>query len=241
MPDRYLYLAVDTLCLLFPLLCSFHRRIPFYTQWRYFVLPCFSTAVLFIGWDIAFTAIGVWSFNHRYVLGIYLFGLPAEEYLFFLAIPYACVFTYYSISVLLSIKEHALTVRWATLLFAIVLIATGCVFLPRLYTSVTFIFLAVILYFLVHKRANFLSRFYVSFAVTLIPFYISNGILTGAFTPEPVVKYNDLYNLGIRTITIPVEDIFYGMALLVLNVAGFEYSRNTGSRQVNQQKSQSIN
>jgi len=72
-------------------------------------------------------------------------------------------------------------------------------------------------------KARFLPAFYVSFIVTIIPFYIINGVLTGAITPEPVVAYNDHYNLGKRTVTIPIEDIFYGMALLLLNVSGFEY------------------
>lgn len=223
MPDKYLYILVDTLCLIFPLVFSFHKRLRFHTQWKYFLLPCFATFIVFISWDIIFTFKGVWNFNPRYVLGAYFFGLPIEEFLFFICIPYACVFTYYALSILVKMRLKSSVVMVFSLLLAILLIAIGVLFITRLYTSVTFLFLALILIFLTVKRVTYLGTFYLAFIVTLIPFYISNGILTGLITPEPVVRYNSFYNLGIRTLTIPIEDIFYGMALLLLNVAGFEF------------------
>jgi len=72
-------------------------------------------------------------------------------------------------------------------------------------------------------RPRFMGRFYLSYAVILIPFFIINGILTGSWIDGEVVWYNNHENLNVRIGTIPVEDIFYGMLLIWLNVAVYEY------------------
>ena len=58
----------------------------------------------------------------------------------------------------------------------------------------------------------------ISYSVVLIPFLIVNGLLTSI----PVVIYNNEENLGFRIFTIPFEDIFYGMLLFMMNIAGYE-------------------
>lgn len=52
---------------------------------------------IFIIWDVYFTKRGVWDFNRKYLIGLDIFGLPIEEILFFVCIPYACIFTYKSL------------------------------------------------------------------------------------------------------------------------------------------------
>ena len=61
----------------------------------------------------------------------------------------------------------------------------------------------------------------------MIPFIITNGILTGSYIEDQVVWYNDNYNLGFRIFTIPVEDVFYGMLLLFSNVIIYELLRKS--------------
>jgi hypothetical protein len=50
-----------------------------------------------------------------------------------------------------------------------------------------------------------------------------NGIHNGTGLDEPVVRYNNLENLNIRLFTIPVEDVFYGFELILLNLFIYLY------------------
>src|SRR5690606_6648677 len=126
-----------------------------------------------------------------------LFNLPIEEVLFFICIPYACVFTYFALNYL--VKEDYLyhyheIITW---IISGVLILVGNYFLDRWYTSITFIGLSIFLILLQQKvRPRYMGRFYFAFLVILIPFFIINGILTGSFIDDPVVWYNDNKNLG---------------------------------------------
>ena len=222
---KYTYITVDFFCAFFPFLFSFHPKIKFFKQWGFFWLPCILTALFFLAWDVLFTELHVWSFNPKYILGFYCMNLPLEEVLFFLCIPYACVFTYYCMSTFLTFSFFKNKgVVFSRLLTGLLLIV-GIAQLSKLYTSVTFILLSTWLGILTLKRVNYLEKFFFSFFLLLIPFFISNGILTGSFTSEPVVIYNNRYNLGIRMFSIPFEDIFYGMLLVLMNITGFEFLR----------------
>lgn len=222
MPVKYTYVLVDFLCIIFPLILSFHPKAKFYKEVKYFIIPCLVTATFFIAWDILFTHLQVWSFNPNYISGIYFFNLPLEEILFFICIPYACMFTYHLIKLFLDVSkfnQQALLFTWVLILFLALIAAFN---IQKLYTSVTFILLALLLLYLAYKQASFMANFYLTFLFILLPFFISNGILTGSFLNEPVVIYNNTQNLGIRIFTIPFEDTFYGMLLLLMNVALFE-------------------
>ena len=65
---------------------------------------------------------------------------------------------------------------------------------------------------------HILSRYYLTFLVILIPFFLVNSVLTGSFIAEPVVWYNNSENLGIRIFTVPVEDLSYAFSLILFNL-----------------------
>jgi hypothetical protein len=48
-----------------------------------------------------------------------------------------------------------------------------------------------------------------------------NGILTEAITDAPIVSYNNEENMGLRLLTIPLEDIGYAFSLLFGNLMIF--------------------
>lgn len=225
--DKWLYLLINAGAISIPFIAGFDKRLQFYRQWRFLFPALILTMAVFIPWDMIKTHFLVWGFNPRYNLGYNVGNLPLEEWIFFVAIPYACLFTYHSLNYLIK-KDLLFTYApWIALLLGGFLIVVGISNLGKMYTSVTFISAGVFL--LYHRfvlKANYLGRFFVMYFVTLIPFFIVNGLLTGSFIPEEVVHYDDSQNLGIRIGTIPVEDMVYGLLMLLMNTTWFEYFKS---------------
>ena len=63
-------------------------------KWRHFFISTSLVACVFLAWDAVFTAYSVWGFNMDYCVGYEFFGMPIEEWLFFITIPFVCVFTH---------------------------------------------------------------------------------------------------------------------------------------------------
>jgi len=225
--QSYLYLILNFSSILIPLLFSFYPKAHFASKWRSWVPAILIPGIIFTIWDEWFTSMGVWGFNPRYLTGITIGHLPLEEVLFFICIPYACLFTYTAVNYLRKtepLPDNGKRVSWILIAG---LTAIGIRDYDHWYTAVTFISLAVFLLFIILVvKPNYLGRFYFSYIFILIPFFIVNGILTGSMIDEPVVWYNDAENLGIRMGTIPFEDVFYGMLLILMNVVIYEHRIN---------------
>lgn len=227
MPVNLTYLLIDIGAFIVPFVFSYHPKIKFNKEHYAFFSANLIVTSLFIIWDFFYTKIGVWGFNDHYTLGIKFFNLPLEEVLFFICIPYASIFTYHCFKLFYP-KTRSLFFNGVSLVLVIILFFTGIFNISKLYTSVTFIILAlVIVVFDFINKTKWLPGFYIMYLVILLPFFLVNGLLTGTGIEKPIVWYNDAENLGIRLLTIPIEDVFYGMLLLLLNTFTFEKFRNT--------------
>lgn len=217
---QYTYAGLLLATISIPLALSFDKKVRFYTNWKYIFPAILVTAVVFLMWDVRFTEAEIWSFNLDYVTGYGYMGLPVEEWLFFLCIPYASLFIYEVL------KTYLPKFEWPGVFYAISLgIIAGSAALcyynfNHLYTFFNFLFLAVYLAYTVfrNKFMHHFTKFYLTFLVGLIPFLIVNGILTGI----PVVEYNPAHIIGLRIINIPVEDFGYFFLLLLMNTTIYE-------------------
>jgi len=219
--ERWYYLAIDLASIAFPLAASFGPRVAFWRKWRGLFTGMAVMMAVFIPWDALFTAHGVWWFSERYTLGLRFLGLPIEEWLFFVCVPYACVFLYEVMRYSFKRDVLAGVARPLGIAFVVVLLVIGAWHLDRIYTSITFIGAAALLAMHVFVwRTPWLGRFFMGYVISLVPFFVVNGLLTGSLLPEPIVWYNDAENLGIRMGTIPVEDSIYLLFFLLL-VIGF--------------------
>jgi lycopene cyclase domain-containing protein len=209
--SHWTYLTIDLLTIAFPFAYSFTARSGFSKRFARVFAAIALVAVPMLVCDAIFTAQGVWGFNRDYILGLAPFGLPVEEILFFLCIPFACLFIYDTVKKFprLALPEKPVRVVFGALAIAFALIAVLNV--QKAYTL--FACLGALPFLIALAEGHLKHRvghIATTYLFHLIPFFLVNGILTAL----PVVWYNDAENLGIRLGTIPVEDTAYSMMLL---------------------------
>ena len=217
---KFLYLLLDIASFSIPFLFSFHPKLKFYKYWKPLVLGTLITIFIFIPWDILFTINNIWGFNNDYLIGIKIFSLPLEEWLFFILIPYACIFMHYALLELfpkieLQRKSSNIITNILIMVFALIAISNY----DKWYTLVNFSYATLLLLIVKVYNPSVLKYYFLTFPVMLIPFFIVNGILTGSSIENQVVWYNNNENLGIRLFTIPIEDTVYAFSMILANLS----------------------
>ncbi|UCH30972.1 MAG: lycopene cyclase domain-containing protein [Candidatus Bathyarchaeota archaeon] len=196
----------------FPLMFSFERRLKFYSKIKPLLIAMLLVGCVFVGWDVWATYRGHWSFNPSYVNDTRFLGIPLEELLFFVTVPYSCLFVFDSIKYFIGDKElfspnrQIFTVAgFLVAALAFGFLDKGYTFLAILSVGLTFLFVATL------KAEIFASRSYwIYITATLFLFLIFNFILTSL----PVVQYSSLAICNIRFITIPLEDFLFNFSML---------------------------
>jgi lycopene cyclase domain-containing protein len=207
-----------------PFALSFDRKVAFYKYWKALLPATLITATIFIIWDIYFTRHNVWWFNEDYVTGFFMAGLPVEEWLFFFIIPYCCIFIYEVSRAYFSKWERKGFILPVNIILFTFFLAITILNIDRIYTAVNFGMATGIigLQFFLKTHKTYLFHFYIAYALSLIPFFAVNGVLTSV----PVVGYNDEENLATRIYTIPVEDFAYLVNLLLMNLNLYEFFKS---------------
>jgi lycopene cyclase domain-containing protein len=192
--------------------------------WKRLFPSVFIVGLFYLTADIMFVKSGIWGFNPLYHSKIIILGLPLEEWLFFIFIPYACIFIHH---VFVSyFPDTILSDKFIRIFSGILIVALFIVVIlnyNKTYTAFNFIMLIMSLILALFNRTQILNRYFISFLIILIPFFIINSILTGTFIQNEVVWYNNSENLGIRLLTVPIEDIGYIFSLILLNLLMMSY------------------
>src|SRR5690554_1174144 len=224
----YTYSLILFFTVIICFIASFDSRILFNRHFGAFIKAAILVAFPFIAWDVWFTAKGVWWFNTNYTLGIVLAGLPIEEWLFFICIPFSCLFTYYCF-------DNFFKLEWLSgfnniVVFVSVVVCSVIALLhyDKIYTLVTAIAtLATLIYLHFIARADWIGKASLVYTVLMLGFFPVNGVLTGTGLESPIVNYNPGDFLGIRMLTIPVEDAVYGYTQFLLVLYFFKRFKHT--------------
>jgi len=197
----------------FPLIFSFERRwIKFHTKIKPLLVSLLIVGIFFIAWDILATSRGHWSFNPIYINETTFMGLPIEEILFFVTVPYSCLFVFDSILHFVEDKRLFSPKRWIFYTIGVLITLSAVAFYGKEYTflaiisvGLTFLFVSVVDLKLFSSRAYWIYTF-----LTLTLFLLFNYILTST----PVVLYSQNAISGFRITTIPIEDFLFNYSML---------------------------
>lgn len=197
--------------ILFPLLFSFEKNIRFYRRIPALLASLSIVSTVYIIWDIIAASRGDWGFSEFYTGSLRFGGLPLEEILFFVTVPYAIIFTYETIRFYLKDTKVVLP-GWLTLLLALVLFLLSGYYYTQYYTATVMIFSGSFLLLIRFGKSELFTsaNFYLTIAVSYIPFLIVNYLLTA----PPIVWYSPDAIWGPRFITIPYEDFFYSFSMI---------------------------
>lgn len=221
--EKFTYLFINIFTIAIPFTLSFEKKVGYYKKWKFLFPSIMATAVVFLVWDYFKTKHGVWQFNDSYILGVRFFGLPLEEYLFFITIPYSCMFIYEVLNYYIAKPIHRIIPVNLVWFISLMLLLLSFVFLNKTYTWSVLFGAAFVLPALAHRLNGVqFQNFFLAFIISIIPMLLVNGVLTAL----PVVIYNDAENTGIRFTTMPVEDLLYNLILLGMNIGIYEWLRS---------------
>lgn len=205
------YLLINILIISIPLALSFEKNIKFYKKFSSVFISITSIGIIFLVWDIIAVSRGDWSFNKEYVYRSEISGLPFEEILFFVTVPFSTLFIYETLNYYIKERTYSINVKYfyisAVLFFMIAVLNYD-----RYYTATVFTFCGVIILLQnIFMPAFVISKNYLlTLLISFIPFLIVNYYLTSL----PVVIYNPEAITGIRFLTIPFEDFFYSFSMI---------------------------
>lgn len=216
------YLLINILIILFPLVLSFDKNLKFYRNVKYILASILIVSSAYIVWDIIATNRGDWAFSEQHLLGIYFYVLPLEEILFFITVPYSCIFIYETIKFYINEKVYPIK-KNIFLIPVISFIVLALVFNKQAYTFTVLLYSAAFFLLGVLTNSKLLTSkiFWISILICFVPFFIVNYFLTSI----PVVTYNDSAFSAIRVLTIPLEDFLYSFSMVSLWILFYEFFR----------------
>jgi lycopene cyclase domain-containing protein len=216
------YLLINILIIFFPLILSFDKNLKFYKKVPYVLQSIAFISTAYIVWDVIATERGDWAFIPEHLIGFYILGLPLEEILFFITVPYACIFIFETVS--FYVKEKKLNFnKKLSIIPAVLLIVLAIIFYDQNYTFTVSIFAAAFFIGAVLFNEQLLAsrNFWITMLISFLPFLIVNYFLTSI----PVVTYSETAFSGKRFITIPYEDFLYSFSMISLWILFYELAR----------------
>ena len=220
---KFEYLLFNLIVTAGPIVLQLNHQIKHISKWRLKLITNGIVMIPYIIWDALVTG-SHWWFNETYTLDFRLFGLPIEEWLFFLTVPFGCLLVWETLpdaklSKQLRPLRHIRRVLYAAVPVGIWVFSTG-----KQYTG-----LVICCFGIVGLADTFLGTDLLLQSKTYAYLAIVSGLIVvfnGYLTARPVVLYGEAYQMGYRILTIPIEDFGYGFTLVLFNAMLYEKLKN---------------
>lgn len=209
------YLIINIVIILFPFLFSFEKKLSFYKKYLALLSSLIIVGAFFVAWDIMATIRKDWWFSIEHINGLMFFAIPIEELLFFLTVPYSCLFLWEAINFFFKEKKFNYNKKIGYLIGTILVLSAFLV-VDKSYTFTALVVLGIVV-FLISKFTSLFSskKYYIFMVLTLGLFIIFNYILTSI----PIVNYSSTAIWGARFFTIPLEDFLFNFSMLTCYLA----------------------
>ncbi|NQU52849.1 MAG: lycopene cyclase domain-containing protein [Bacteroidetes bacterium] len=224
---NFSYLLVLIGIFAIPILVGLKKQIGIFSNLKYLVPAMLFTGAIFIMLDMRFEQQAIWRFNPEFLIGINIFNLPIEEWLYFIGVPFLGVFIYEFVKHRFSNFEQP-NAFLAVSLFLILLFGIIAYFSrQKLYPFFTFFLLAIYLGYTVFRNRfkKHYTKFYLAYFIMLVPFILISGILTAL----PIIEYNPIHHFTFQIYSIPIENFASLFLLLLMNITIYEYLKERHS------------
>ncbi len=211
---KYEYLIFDLLIFISPFIAKYFFVKLNFPDLKRTIISTIITASIFTIWDNLVVGY-FWEFNPQYITGIYLLRLPLEEWVFFLVVPYACLFIWQNLEN--RFNDSSLPDYYQRTLIILLLLLSVWFFIDKkLYTSSDLFIFSIVIWLdmLLQTNLIFTIKGLLFTIITLILTFVFNYYLTA----RPVVLYAPEMKTNINFISIPVEDFIFGLSLMYLEV-----------------------
>ena len=216
---KFEYLLFNLIVIVGPIVSAFNRQIKRVSRCRLKLLANGIVMIPYVIWDVLVTD-SHWWFNKAYTLDFRLLGLPIEEWLFFITVPFGCLLVWETLpdtklSTQLRPLRHIRTALYTTLPIGLWIFST-----QQQYTGLVLCCFGIVGAVDTVLRTDLLlqPKTYIYLAIVSGLILVFNGYLTA----RPVVLYGEAYQSGYRIFTIPIEDFGYGFTLMLFNAMCYE-------------------
>lgn len=222
--QNYWYLLILFVLAGLTLFLFIKKSIVFIMELKYMLPAIIFSGTIFIMLKIRFLQSGFISFNENFLMHKNILNLPIEEWLFLLVISFFA----FSVYILVNVKFEKF--NKPNLFYVVsILLLIGFAYeawYSRQKLIPFFVFFLLSIYFgytLFRNRFKpHLTKFYISYFIVVIPFFLIKIFLNTL----PVILYNNDFTLGIRLISVPVEEFANLFLLMLINITIFEYLRD---------------